>query len=255
MTTVHDAAAQGYQRAADAYIRGRPDYPAAITNWLTDTLEIGPDTKLLEIGAGTGKFTKLLTLTGAAIIALDPVPEMLTALHEALPMVTSVTAQAEKIPLDDQSVDVVICAQSFHWFANETALAEIKRVLRPGGRLGLIWNRRNQRIDWVAALTDIMRPYEGDAPRHDHGVWKDLFPVSGLTDLQLFEVPHGHTGPAEQVIIDRIMSVSFIAALDERTQQNVVEAIGELINSTPALAGQDRVTFPYVTAAYHAIRI
>ncbi len=254
MTTIHDAAAQGYQKAADTYVRGRPDYPVAVMDWLTDALGIGPDSKVLELGAGTGKFTSLLSQTGATVWALDPVPEMLTALGEAYPSIKTITAQAEAIPLDDQSVDVVVCAQSFHWFANQTALSEIKRVLKPGGRLGLIWNRRDQRTPWVAALTEIMRPYEGDAPRHDKGDWKVLFPTNGLTPLTQMTIPHGHTGPAEQVIIDRIMSVSFIAALPDADQDKVRAAIVALIAATPDLAGQNPVTFPYVTTAYHAIR-
>lgn len=254
MSAVHDAAARGYQRAADTYVRGRPDYPDASLDWLTGVLVVGHETKVLELGAGTGKFTKLLARTGAVLTALDPVPEMLTALAQEMPGAQTINAQAEAIPMEDASVDVVICAQCFHWFANEQALSEIKRVLKPGGRLGLIWNRRDQRTEWVAALTEIMRPYEGDAPRHDKGDWKKLFPTDGLTPLEVMELPHGHTGPADQVIIDRIMSVSFVAAQSPEDQLKIEAAMRDLIAATPALAGKDEVTFPYVTMAYHAIR-
>lgn len=252
---MHVAAKQGYAKAAGTYSTGRPGYPAEVGGWITQTLSIGPGVKVLDLGAGTGKFTKLLAETGADIIAADPVPEMLAELKATLPNVETLVAQAERLPLPDASVDVITCAQCFHWFANEHAVAEITRVLKPGGLWGLIWNSRDQRTDWVAALTRIMEPYEAGVPRHDKGEWRALFPAPGFTDLteQLFA--YGHTGPAEQVIIDRIMSVSFIAALPKAEAAKVRGQIKALIEKTPALRGQAEVTFPYVTKAYWCRKI
>lgn len=247
---IHQAARSGYSNAADLYVKGRPDYPAEVNQWLRDDLAVGAGTKVLELGAGTGKFTRYIAETGADLIALEPLAAMRETMQKILPDIEIIAGQAEDIPLDEASQDVVICAQAFHWFANDRTMAEIARVLKPGGRLGLIWNRRDQRTDWVAALTDIMHPYVGDAPRHDHGDWKNVFPAPGFTPLVTKDIPHGHTGSAQSVIINRIMSVSFIASQPLDEQVKVEQAIRDLIDATPSLAGQSEVTFPYMTQTH-----
>jgi len=171
-------------------------------------------------------------------------------LARALPTVKTCDGTAHRMPLPDRSVDAVVCAQAFHWFANSDSLQEIRRVLKPGGQLGLIWNVRDARCDWVARLTDIMARHEGDAPRYDHGEWRKVFPAPGFGPLQERAFQHDHVGFPEQVIVDRVASVSFIAALDSRTRAQVLDEVRELILATPTLAGRDRVSFPYVTQAY-----
>jgi SAM-dependent methyltransferase len=189
------------------------------------------------------------------VIAVDPVGEMLKVLRRDLPAVPAVQATAQKLPLPDATADAAICAQSFHWFASADALAEIRRVLVPGGMLGLIWNVRDQSVGWVAELTRIMEPHEGDAPRYDHGEWRRVFPAPGFGELRERTIAHAHIGPPEQVIVDRVASVSFIAALDVATRARVLDEVRTLIDSTPALAGQREVSFPYLTRAYwcHAL--
>jgi SAM-dependent methyltransferase len=255
VTAVHPAAAEGFARGAQTYVRGRPDFPAAVRDWLRDELELHADKVVLELGAGTGKFTTHLLATGAEVIALDPVAQMLEQLMRNASGATALLANAENIPLADQTVDAVVCAQAFHWFATSAALAEMHRVLKPGGVLALIWNVRDQSVDWVAALTKLIAPHEGDTPRFDRGEWRKLFPASGFTPLLEKRFPHGHTGSPEQVIVDRIASISFIAALDDSERQRLLGRVRALIAATPALAGRDEVTFPYSTIAYHCTRL
>jgi ubiquinone/menaquinone biosynthesis C-methylase UbiE len=88
------------------------------------------------------------------------------------------------MPLADRSVDAVICAQCFHWFANTQALAEIRRVLKPGGALGLVWNIRDATVPWVARLIAIMAPYDPGAPDYESQEWRKLFPAAGFSALQ-----------------------------------------------------------------------
>jgi SAM-dependent methyltransferase len=246
---MHEAA-RGFAREAQAYARGRPDYPVALDPWLRDELHLDPTRTVLDLGAGTGKFTRRLIGTGANIIAIEPVEEMLAQLVRTVPTVAARSGTAEKIPVNDGAVDAVVCAQSFHWFANTTALGEIHRVLRPGGTLGLVWNVRDESVDWCAAIAELIKPFEGSAPRYRKGEWRTLFPAEGFTPLREQEFPHGHTGPPEQVIVDRILSVSFIAALDRRQQLIVAARLRDLIASHPALRGQDEVTVPYTTVAF-----
>jgi ubiquinone/menaquinone biosynthesis C-methylase UbiE len=99
-------------------------------------------------------------------------------LTQLYPDIEAKKGSAEKIPLADASVDAIVCAQAFHWFATPEALAEIYRVLKSGGALGLIWNVRDERVAWVAALTEIMKPF-GDTPRYHTQIWRRLFPAAG----------------------------------------------------------------------------
>jgi SAM-dependent methyltransferase len=247
---MHEAAAKGFAREAQAYARGRPEYPIALDQWLRDELRLDRTRTVVDLGAGTGKFTRRLLATEANIIAVEPVQEMLTQLTHAVPTVAARSGTAENIPVNDGAVDAVVCAQSFHWFATSTALKEIHRVLRPGGYLGLVWNIRDESVDWAAAMTAIMAPYEGDAPRYRSGEWRKVFPADGFGPLREQHFPNGHTGDPEQVIVDRVLSVSFIAALP-RPQQHIVAArLRELIASTPALSEREAVTVPYETVAF-----
>jgi len=246
---MHEAA-KGFAREAQAYARGRPEYPVALDQWLRDDLKLDETCTVVDLGAGTGKFTRRLLATGANIIAVEPVQEMLAQLTQVVPSVAARSGTAESIPVNNGAVDAVVCAQSFHWFASEAALKEIYRVLRPGGSFGLIWNVRDESVDWAAAMTDIMAPYEGDAPRYRSGEWRRLFPAEGFGPLREQHFANGHTGAPEQVIVDRVLSTSFIAALDRRQQHIVAARLHDLIARTPALAGHDEVTVPYETVAF-----
>ena len=135
MSRIHEAAAVGFARGADAYERGRPEYPADAL----EPLRLSPDLTVLDLAAGTGKLTRPLAASGARVIAVEPVAEMRAALPSS---VETLDGTAESIPLGDGSVDLVTVGQAFHWFDGDAALAEIHRVLRPGGRLALVWNRR-----------------------------------------------------------------------------------------------------------------
>jgi SAM-dependent methyltransferase len=248
--TLHPAAAQGFGRGVNTYSRGRPDFPPQALDWLLTDLKLCAGTAALEIGAGTGKFTRLLTNTGASLVAVEPVPAMLARLVSDLPGTTALRGQAQSLPFASGVFDAVLCAQSFHWFATPAALAEIHRVLRPGGVLGLIWNVRDQSVDWVAKLTEIMAPFEGGAPRYDDGEWRGVFPARGFGPLHENSFAHSHSGAPRHVIVDRVASVSFIAALDAPARRRVLDLVRALIAATPALAGRDTVDLPYVTRVY-----
>jgi SAM-dependent methyltransferase len=180
---------------------------------------------------------------------------MLAHLVDRYPGIEAKQGSAEHIPLADASVDTVVCAQSFHWFANPGALSEIRRVLKMGGVLGLIWNIRDESVAWVANLTTIFDAHEGDAPRYRTLAWQRLFPAAGFAPLREKRFSHGHTGPPEHVIIDRVLSTSFIAALPATKRKRVAAQVRQLIARTPDLAGKCEVTMPYVTAAYSCQKI
>lgn len=250
---IHHAAAKGYTSKAELYAQSRPDYPPEIVDWLRQHLRIEAGQTAVDIGAGTGKFTRYLVETGARVIAVEPVRQMREQLGKLLPGVEVVEGTATAIPLPGNSADVLTCAQSFHWFATKATLAEFHRVLKPRGKLALIWNRRDDSVPWVAQLRDIIAPYRGDAPRFTSKTLSSVFPCKGFGPLHANRLPHpGHTGAPEDVIVNRFRSTSFIAALPPDEEAKVVAAIRDLIASTPELAGKDSVTVPYDTVIYWA---
>lgn len=175
MSSVHSAAQQGFSAEAQRYAQGRPEYPEALSDWLRDALGLRPQTVAVDLGAGTGKFTRLLARTGARVVAVEPVDAMRAQLAEALPQVQALAGSAQSIPLANGFADALVCAQAFHWFATVEALEEMRRVLTAEGRLGLVWNVRDESLDWVAEITRIITPYEGDAPRFYKGDWRRPF--------------------------------------------------------------------------------
>lgn len=251
-SNIHHAAADGYATAAATYVKGRPDYPPAVSAWLQDSLGLAPGASVLDLGAGTGKFTPRLLDTGATVIAVEPVPAMLATLSAALPQVQALSGTATAIPLPDASVDAVVCAQAFHWFATPAALDEILRVLKPGGRLGLVWNLRDASVPWVVRLDAIVNRAEGDTPRYYTGAWRQAFPHAGFAPLQETQFSQEHTGSAEDVLFNRVRSTSFIAALPPQERQRIDDEIRQLVASEPALRDRDSISVPYRTAAFVA---
>ncbi|OWQ90360.1 SAM-dependent methyltransferase [Roseateles aquatilis] len=250
--SIHAAAAAGYSAGADTYVKGRPDYPPELHAWLRDSVGIVPGAAVVDLGAGTGKFTQLLAKTGADVIAVEPVAEMLARLRVDLPGVTGVQGTATAIPLPDASADVVVCAQAFHWFATTAALDEMARVLKPGGRLALIWNLRDAHVPWVARMNEITDRHEGDVPRFYKGTWRGVFPHPAFEAPSESQFTNAHTGPAEDVIVKRVLSTSFISALPDDQRATVEAQLRRLIDETPDLKDPPHVAVPYLTFAFCA---
>lgn len=177
---VHRAAVAGFTAGAEKYARGRPEYPREIDEWLRLDLALGKGRTVLDLGAGTGKFSTYLLKTQADVVAVEPVEAMREQLMRRHPGIAARAGSAEQIPMEDATVDAVVCAQAFHWFANGAALTEILRVLKPGGRLGLVWNVRDESVAWVAAITRIIEPFEADTPRFQSQQWRSVFPFPGV---------------------------------------------------------------------------
>jgi SAM-dependent methyltransferase len=253
-TPLHPSAAIGFSEGAETYARSRPDYPSAIVAWLRETLALDAATMCVDLGAGTGKFLPSLLATGTRVVAVEPVAAMRERLAADYPQARVLDGTAEAMPLDTACVDAVVCATAFHWFATRAALTEIHRVLKPGGRLGLIWNVRDERVGWVARLGALVSRYESDAPRQASNAWRAVFPFDGFSPLVAREFLHAHEGPAEQVIIGRVLSTSFIAALQPDARTRVVDEVRALVAAEPVLAGRAIVSVPYRTMAYVTTR-
>ena len=179
---------------------------------IVSKLDLRPGRTVLDLAAGTGKLTRLLVPSGANVIAIEPVREMRQELEQRVPGIVALAGTAERMPLTDGYVDAVTVGQAFHWFRQDEALREIQRVLRPGGGLALIWNARDERHPVQAALSELIDPLEGDAPRRKQRDWRSLLGDSGLferCERALFE--HEQVVD-EQGLVERVVSISFIAA-------------------------------------------
>ncbi|XP_062510237.1 uncharacterized protein LOC134186323 [Corticium candelabrum] len=259
---VHSAATVGFSTAnADRYDRARPEYPIECVKLLLEKVNFPPsksaDAVVLELGAGTGKFTRTLerTLNGTAatIITSEPVEGMRQKLISSISGDTKVLpCSAENISLGDETVDLVVAAQSFHWFANNTALNEMHRVLKPDGHLAFIWNSMDQEVKWIAELETILDAYyTQDVPRQLAMKWKGVIDAfNGFEVLQSVVLRNiNPTGPL-QMIVDRILSVSVVARQSDKEKEKVAKRVTEVLENHPDTRGLATYTLPYRTDIY-----
>lgn len=248
---ISDVAAGGFEAGAEAYEQARPSYPPDVVEWLGEHLGLDAGGRLLDLAAGTGKLTRLLERPGLEVVAVEPVAAMRTQLARACPGVEVLDGTAEAIPLPDGSVDVVTVAQAFHWFDPAVALAEIARVLAPGGSLGIVFNERDARVPWVAELSKIIRWDERERWRVPYTVEVDWAAVIAEHGPQ-FEPAQRYDSTFDQpmdadLLVARVLSTSYIALLtaDEQDALAVrVRALADTLGPTFVL--------PYVTNAYTA---
>ena len=240
---VHPAAASGFDKAAVAYERGRPSYPVAAVDWLVERTGLTASWVVVDLAAGTGKFTRLLVPAGTQVIAVEPVAGMRRVLSSQVPGVEVIDGTGENIPLPSDSVDLVSVGQAFHWFDVPAALAEIHRVLRQGGWLALVWNRRLLDEPIHGEVSAIVDPYRGTTPsHHEQATWSQP-----LLDSPLFQQADEHSFENaqhldEDSLVDRVVSTSFIAALSDERRADIERAVREL-----AQRHQGTVTLGYST--------
>jgi ubiquinone/menaquinone biosynthesis C-methylase UbiE len=238
--------AVSFSSVADAYERARPQYPEEAAVWLAGD----PSREVVDLAAGTGKLTRVLVRVGHRVTAVEPLPEMLERLVEAVPGVAgALEGRAEAIPLPDESADAVVVAQAFHWFDQPVALREIARVLRPGGMLGLVWNIRDDGTEWVARLTELIGS-EGDSDDDEAAVIR----ASGLYG-PVEESEWRWEQPLDRTrLLDLVLSRSYCATLPPDERQTVLDAVGRLYDETVAAAGGGELAMPYVTYGFRAER-
>jgi SAM-dependent methyltransferase len=246
---IDEAAAVGFGRGADDYVAARPSYPSAVFDLLADELGLGPETDVLDLAAGTGKLTEDLVARGARVVAVEPVAAMRERLVALLPDIDARDGTAEALPLDDACVDLVTVGQAFHWFDAPTALAEIRRVLRPGGGLAMIWNVRDETIDWVRELGEIKDEVDGGPPYRHHrdADWEGLVDADGGYDDYTEDWFPNWQDASVEIVVGRTASTSWISALPDDRREAVLEDVRALLARHPATRGRDRFWFPQDT--------
>ncbi|WP_307834408.1 class I SAM-dependent methyltransferase [Paractinoplanes lichenicola] len=232
------AHANSFGPAADIYERGRPSYPAAALDWL---LPPGSP-RVVDLGAGTGKLTRQIKERGLSVTAVEPSEGMLAKLKQSVPGVPAVLGSAERIPLPDGSAEAVLVAQAWHWVDPQRAAPEIARVLTPGGRLGLLWNLRDERADWVRRLGEIIGSQESE---RDTAVGTPFGPV----EIAHFEWTET-LGPER--LIDMVASRSYVILLEPDERAALLMEVRRLMATHPDLVGRTEFKLPYITECARA---
>lgn len=251
-TPPHELDAETYQQRrlsfgerADAYDRHRPTYPAEVVEWALGLAPID----VCELGAGTGLMTAVLLAAGHRVTAVEPDEGMAEQLRlRQDPGLTVELGSAESIPLPDASVDAVLAAQAFHWFDLPRALPEMARVLRPGGRLVIVWNVRDDDVAWVNEMSRIVGRLDARSGTRDLGVPAI---ASHFSDVE--KRTFGHAQP---MTVDDLVALcdtfSYVATSPQRAQ--ILDEIRRLGLEHPELAGHDTFALPYRTTVYRAVR-
>jgi SAM-dependent methyltransferase len=242
MSVERDERRTSFGSVADAYERARPDYPEDAVLWLA-----GREPRdVVDLGAGTGKLTRSLVDHGHRVTAIEPLSEMIAHLRSSVPEATAVRGGAEAIPLPAECADVVTVAQAFHWFDHGPALVEIARVLRPGGRIALGWNIRDESEPLVAELSDAMVGRTGI----------DTGSVDPIDDSGLFgPVEHATFGHVQEVdretLLALVLSRSYCAVLSEEERAPVLQNVDDLFTEH---ARDGALRLPYLTECFRATR-
>jgi SAM-dependent methyltransferase len=220
--------ARSFERVAEAYERGRPGYAEEAL----DALDLPPDAAVLDLAAGTGKLTRQLVARFAHVIAVEPLDGMRSVLERLVPEAEAMKGSADAIPLEDASVDAAFVAEAFHWFANDDAVREIARVLRPHGVLAILFNQVDGDFEpplpqafWDAYHAGAIEKPPEQTVRT--GLWRAPFPGP-------FE-PLEEASFANPVELDRdgilaqVASWSMVAALPEPDRARLLAQLAELV--------------------------
>ena len=243
-----DPMAEAFGPAAADYERARPSYPAQAIETLKSEAGIGPGRRVCDLAAGTGKLTRLLVATGADLVAVEPVRGMRAQLAEVLPEIDVLDGTAESIPLDDESVDAVTVAQAFHWFKFEPALAEIRRVLTPGGSIAILFNQRDERVSWVKTWNDVIEWHSRRIAYYQNTDWTDLLSNGGFVDVG-YSSTEWNQPLTRDLLAARVRSVSYIADAPADEQQDYVDRVLALVDGF-----DETFSLPYVTHVWFARR-
>ncbi|HWK78703.1 class I SAM-dependent methyltransferase [Microbacterium sp.] len=239
----HQQLAKSFEGIGEEYDRYRPGFPDAAADAILPE-RVGA---VLDLGAGTGKFTELLVSRADRVAAVEPSVAMHDVLRAKLPGVEALAGGAESIPLPDGAMDAVTVAQAFHWFDRDAACAEIRRVLVPGGVLGLLWNHSDPTCAWDRACHRVAHPAVSDDA--------DATTSAAADELPGFVFDHrSEIAWSERIArgdyVRRWLTVSSFLAADEATRSSMVTELDRILDADPETAGRDEFVLPIVTDVF-----
>jgi SAM-dependent methyltransferase len=241
---------------AQGYDRYRPGPPDAALDWL---LPAGAS-QVIELGAGTGALTRLLVARGLDVRAVEPDARMRQVLVERIPGTQALEGTAEAIPADDASADVVIVASAWHWVDEARAVPEVARVLRPGGRLAILWSGTDRTQPWLrslwaggVALGTEQTATLDDSRRHRRQV--DLGPSAGA-----FAEPERHliswtTTMSRAELTGLVGTYSAVIVMEAEARRAFDAGLEHYLDTAPELAGRDTFEVPMRCLCWRADRL
>ena len=222
--------AANFADVAEAYERGRPEYAPAVIGALAAELRIGPGDRVLDLAAGTGKLTRALLAGGLDVVAVEPQAPLRNFLAESIGAGRVLEGLAEAIPLPEDSVKAVTVADGFHWFDASPALAEMSRVLEPGGGLAIIstipdWSGAS----WADELGSMMEQQRPEHPFFDGPSWQETVRAAGgWTEPRQVRVTTSQPARPERMV-DYLNSVSWVAAMSEDERDEALGRMASLV--------------------------
>ena len=241
--------ALSFGRNVGDYDRGRPSYPAEAVDWILEQAapahEADPahpaDSRVVDLGAGTGKFTATLVAARSAGGRGRARCRYARATHANLPTVTALEGSGEHLPLDDASTALITVAQAWHWVDVDATSREVARVLEPGGALALVWNIRDADVDWVARLAQVMGASE--AEKYD----SVTPPVGAPLERQAYREFRWVNEMTREQFFAMVTSRSYVITMADAERDAMLARLGELLDEHPDLAGRTSYPMPYVT--------
>ncbi len=229
------------------YAAFRPGFPPEAARWIL-AAATRPVVDVADVGAGTGAFTRVLAGLGLVVTAYEPDPGMLDELARTLPDVPRHVASAEHLPLDDACVDAVTAAQAWHWFDKPAAADEFRRVVRPGGVIGLLWNVRDDTVGWMGAMSDIV---DGEDSMRASRVDAEAEIRAVHPEVERADFAHTVAMTPEDVVR---LSSTFSYVRLRPDSADVYAALRDLLATHPETRGRETIDVPYVCAAYRIAR-
>lgn len=242
-----ELAVEGFARG-DQYNASRPGYPDEAIDHFVREFNLDARSHVIDLGAGTGIFTRQLLPRVGRISAVEPSESMRATFSRETPGIEVLNGSDESIPLADDVADAVIVAQAFHWFDPSRALPEIHRVLVPGGGLGLIWNERDTDVEWIrelnrAMLWDVHQPYDASV---DFGAVVATGPFNDVRRTTF----HHSSMLTHNEILQRTLTTSYITLMDDEPRRRLSADVWEVLSRLP-----DPVLMPYATNSYVAFAV
>jgi ubiquinone/menaquinone biosynthesis C-methylase UbiE len=235
--------------AAD-YDAARPSYPAEAVAWLAGDAPLD----VLDLGAGTGRLTELLVAAGHRVTAADPSTGMLEQLHRRLPGVATVVGAAENLPLPDAAFDVITVAQAWHWVDEAVAPRECARLLRPGGRLALVWNERDESVDWVRAVWEPLNRGGGTGMTLLADAWQSAVTAYAPFGPMREQVFRYEQTLSRKAVLRLVGSRSSVAVLDPPARVALLAEVTAVLDAHPDTRDRDELVLPYETRCYRWTR-
>jgi SAM-dependent methyltransferase len=223
--------AEHFASVADVYERGRPEYAPAVVGALAAELRLTPGAPVLDLAAGTGKLTRALVAAAFDVVAVEPQASLRQVLAAKVGPDRVLDGLAEAIPLADALVEAVTVADAFHWFDHGAALAEIRRVLRPGGGLAVLstvpdWSGAS----WAHELGALIQRARPEHPHFDGPPWRDAVTTTGgWTATREIRVTTSQPADPDR-IADWVASMSWVAAMPERRRIEMLTQVGALVD-------------------------